>query len=253
MNRGFLFLFLLTGLAFSSCKKEKTVDSAEVKELQLTKISEVKGGVTTVTTFSYDEHKMLSTIKKGNDITVYTYSGSKIINIEVNEGTKTTSTAITYKDDLPSTGIVKIYQSGVLQTTLDVNISSGISDIGQINYYDKGTTSRRTYFDYDNGNIIGVQDLQNRSLTFHDFIYGERKNVLFNAHTRWALGFDHIDRVSTNEVLKIATQGRFVSHLKTFDYTYNEEGLPITAVVTETDPPLTIETKTFVTYTYERL
>ena len=98
-----------------------------------------------------------------------------------------------------------------------------------------------------------MQDLQNRTLTFHDFLYGERKNVLFNAHTRWALGFDLIDRVSTNEILKITSEGRNTKHMKTFDYTYNEEGLPVTAVVTETDPPLTVETKTFVTYTYEIL
>ncbi|MGY4383770.1 hypothetical protein ACVWYN_000789 [Pedobacter sp. UYP24] len=227
--------------------------STIVKELQLTKITELRGGVTSITNFAYDENERLSIVKRGNDMTLYTYSGNKIINIEVNEGSKTTSTEIMYTDDIPKKGISKVYQSGVLQTTLQVNISSGLNETSQINFYDNTILVRKLYLFYDNGNITEIQELNNRTITNYDYIFGEKKNVLFNANTRWAFGVENIDRISTNEILKVVTETRNIKHQKTYDYTYNEEGLPVTAVITETDPPLAIETKTFVTYTYEKL
>ncbi len=229
------------------------MESAPVKELQLTKIAEVKGGVTSITNFVYDENERLSMVKKGSDMTLYTYSGNKIINIEVNEGSKTTSSEITYKDDIPSKGISKVYQSGVLQTTLQFNISSGLNETSQINFYNNGVQVRKLYLFYENGNIIEIQELNNRTVTNNNYTFGEKKNVLFNANTKWAFGVENIDRISTNEILKDVTETRNIKHQKTYNYTYNEEGLPLTAVITETDPPMAVETKTFVTYTYEKL
>lgn len=253
MNRSWLLILSSIFFIFFSCRKEQAIEKEPLYESQLRSITEVKGNVSTVTTFMYDENKRLSAVKKGNDITLYTYSGNKIINIEVNEGSKTTSTSINYRDSIPYTGISKIYEVGVLQKTLDVNFSSSLSGTGQVNFYDNGATFRKVYYVYENGNITESQVLQNRTLTSYDYTYGERKNILFNANTRWALGLDNIDRVSTNEVIRVITEIGYKRYIKKYTYTYNEEGLPISALITETDPPLNIERKTSATYTYEKL
>lgn len=253
MKRNRLLIALLLGFAFSSCKKEKDIAASEFHEKLLTKITETKGNVVTITSFSYDEKKRLSAITKGSDVTSYSYTDNQLTTIESTEGTKKTVTEISYVDNYPREGISKVYEAGTLIRTLKSHFSSSLSETSQITVTDNGAPYRKLYYQYDNSNIVEILDLQNRTLTIYDYRFGSKKNVLFNANSRWAFGFEKVDRVSTNEVLREIAEVNNKRHVKNYTYTYDADLFPLAAVITETDPPSLTETKTMVTYTYEVL
>ncbi|MEJ7557443.1 MAG: hypothetical protein WKF66_03975 [Pedobacter sp.] len=254
MSGNKLILILLTFISLLSCTKENNQDLViDTSERHLVQITEVKGTATTITTLGYDELRRLSTIKTGNLITTYSYTGDKLTNIEVNDGYVNTVLEITYKDNYPSKGVSKIYTDGVLKRTLNYDYISSLSQTGQINIYETGNNTRRLYYEYNNANIISTIEIANRVFVNYDFEYGERKNVFFNASIRWPLGIETVDRVSTNEILKIKTESGGVKHQKTFNYTYDTDGMPLSAIVIDTDPPSKVEYKTMISYTYKNL
>ncbi|MES2827237.1 MAG: hypothetical protein V4687_03750 [Bacteroidota bacterium] len=253
MKRNRLLFASILVLLFFSCQKEKELEVTEFHEKLLTRITESRGNLVTVTSFSYDEKKRLSTIKKGDELTTYTYTGNQLTAILSVEGTRKTFTELSYEDDCPKKGVSTIFESGTLLRTLDYHLVTSLSGTEQINVTDKGVLTRRLYFQYDNSNITEILDLQNRTLTTYDFRYGSKKNILFNANIRWAMGIEKIDRMSTNEVLREISEVNSKKHIKSYVYTYDADLFPVTAIITETDPPSILETKTTVTYTYEVL
>ena len=254
MKRNTLILILLTSVCLLSCKKESKQDLVmESPERHLIQITEVKGMVTTITALSYDEKRRLSTMKTGNVLTTYSYTDDKLTAIDVNDGYYNTVSEITYRDNFPSKAISKIYTAGVLKRTLNLDYISSLSQTGQINVYEIGNNTRRLYYEYENANITSIIEISNRVFINYDFEYGVKKNVFFNASIRWPLGIETVDRVSTNEILKIKTESAGVKHQRSFSYVYDTDGMPLSAVVTDTDPPSKLEYKSTITYTYKDL
>ena len=253
MKTHFKFLPIILFCLLSACKKESEQVAVYTPEQYLTRITEVKGLVTIVTSLTYNDKRQLATIKTGNELITYVYTGDKLTRIDMLDGAVLTSTEITYKDNYPSKGLSKIYADGVLTKTLNYDYMSNLFQTNQINVYEMGNNNRRLYYAFDNANIISVIEVVNRRFINYDYVYGERKNVLFNASIRWPLGIENVDRVSTNEVLSIKTETQGKVHLKSFSYVYDLNGMPQRANVTETDPPSRIETKSSITYTYEYL
>lgn len=254
MKRNTVILVLMISAGLLSCTKESKNDMAiDSREKHLIEIKEVKGNLTTITTFTYDEKRRLSTIKTANELTTYIYTDDKLTGIDFKDGSMHHVSEITYKYNYPFQGVTKIYQADVLKRTLDYNYLSSLSQTGQINILEVGRSTRRHYFEYDNANIISQVEISNRIFINYDYEYGERKNVFFNASIRWPLGMEKFDRVSTNEILKIKTESGGLKHQKSFSYEYDTDGMPLSAVVTDSDPPSKAEYKSTLTYTYEYL
>jgi hypothetical protein len=254
MERKTLILVLLTSVGLLSCTKESKQDMViDSSERFLTQITEVKGMATTITTLTYDEKRRLSTIKTGNELTTYFYTSNKLTGIDVNDGYLNNSLEITYKENYPSKGVVKIYIAGVHKRTLNYNYVSSLSETAQINMYESGNNTKKLYYEYDNANVISVIEIANGVFTNYNYEYGERKNIFFNASIRWPLAIEKVDRVSTNEILTIKTESNRVKHQRSFSYIYDADGMPISAVVTDTDPPSKLESKSAITYTYKYL
>jgi hypothetical protein len=252
MKRNTLIFMLLTSVGLLSCTKESKQDVAmDNPERYLTRITENKGTAITITTLTYDEKKRLSAIKTGDKLTTYSYTSDKLTNVDINDGEEKTSLEITYKDNYPLKGIAEVRVAGILKRTLNYDYLSSLSRMGQINVYENGSNTRRLYYDYDNGNIISTIEVANRVFTNYDYQYGEKKNVFFNASIRWSLGVESVDRVSTNEILTIKTESKGLRHQKSFSYVYDTDGMPLSAIVTDTDPPSKVEQKSTITYTYE--
>jgi hypothetical protein len=254
MKKNTLILVSIILLGLHSCTKESKQEIAlDTREPYLTQITEVKGNETVLTTFTYNEKKYLSSSKTGNELTTYTYTEDKLTGISIENGAVNTVSEITYKDNYPVKGVSKIYVSGELKRTLNYDYMSSLSQTGQINIYEIGVSTTRHYYEYDNANIISQVEISNRTFTNYDFEYGEKKNVFFNASIRWPLAIGKFDRVSTNEILTIKTERAGLKHQKSFNYTYNSDGMPMSAIVTDTDPPSRMEYKSTITYTYEYL
>ncbi|MBC7565894.1 MAG: hypothetical protein H7223_02915 [Pedobacter sp.] len=254
MRRNTLIFVLLSSVGLLSCTKESEKGMAlNTSERHLVKITEVNGMTTTITTLTYNEKRQLSTIKTGSELTTYFYTDDKLTSMDVNDGYLNTVSEITYKDNYPSKGVTKIYTAGVLKRTLNLDYISSLSQTGQINIFETGSNTRRHYYEYDNANIISEVEIANRAFINYDFEYGEKKNVFFNASIRWPLAIEKFDRVSTNEILTIKTESRGVKHQRSFSYVYDTDGMPLSAVVTDTDPPSKLEYKSAITYSYEYL
>lgn len=254
MMRNRVILVLMFSASLLSCKKENKNDLAlDSREKHLVEIREQNGTVTTITTLTYDEKKRLSTIKTGNELTTYSYTDDKLTGIDLINGSVHSVSEITYKYNYPYQAVTKVYQADVLRRTLDYNYLSSLSQTGQINILEIGRSTKRCYFEYDNANIISQVEISNRVFINYDYEYGERKNVFFNASIRWPLGIEKFDRVSTNEILVIKTESGGLKHTKSFQYVYDTDGMPLSAIVTDTDPPSRTEYKSTLTYTYEYL
>jgi len=222
-------------------------------EPHLTRIIEEKEGVTTITTLTYNDKRQLASVKTGNELTTYAYTGDKLTQIEILNGPARTSTEIIYKYNHPDKGLSKIYTNEVLTKTLNYEYLSNLFQTDQINVYDMGSNTRRLYYAFDNANIVSVIEVVNRRFINYDYTYGDRKNVFFNSSIRWPLAVENVDRVSTNEILSIKTETQGKIHQKNFSYVYNQDGMPSSAIITETDPPAKVETKSSMSYTYEYL
>lgn len=254
MKRNTVILVLMLSAGLLSCTKESKDDMAiDSREKHLIEIKEVKGTLTTITTLTYDEKKRLSTIKSGKELTTYTYTDDKLTGIDFNDGYIHNVSEITYKSNYPFKAATNMYLADVLKRTIDYNYISSLSQTGQINILEIGKNTRRYYFEYENANIISQIEISNRVFVNYDYEYGERKNVFFNASIRWPLGMEMFDRVSTNEILTIKTEASGAKHQKSFKYVYDTDGMPLSAIVTDTDPPSKIEYKSTITYTYEYL
>jgi hypothetical protein len=254
MKKNTVILGLMLSTALLSCEKENKNDLAiDSREKHLIEIKELKGTVTTITSLTYDERKRLSTIKSGKQLTTYTYTDDKLTGIDVNDGFIHNVSEITYKYNYPFKAVTNMYLADVLKRTIDYNYISSLSQTGQINILEIGKNTRRHYFEYDNANIISQIEISNRVFINYDYEYGERKNAFFNASIRWPLGMETFDRVSTNEILTIKTEASGVKHQKSFKYVYDTDGMPLSAIVTDTDPPSKIEYKSTIIYTYEYL
>ena len=235
-----------------SCTKENNEKiKIDTRERYLTQITEQKGSITTTTTFSYDDKMRLSTARTGSELISYSYTEDKLTGVDIKDGFNNTISEITYKDNYPYRGISKVYVSGILTRTLNYEYMSSLSQTGQINVSEPNTSLRRLYYEYDNANIISLVEIANRVFTNYDFEYGEKKNVFFNSNIRWPLGIDRFDRVSTNEVLSIKTETKGVKHQKSFLYSYDNDGFPLSAIVTETEPPSRTEYKSTIQYSYD--
>ncbi|RZK79871.1 MAG: hypothetical protein EOO85_02470 [Pedobacter sp.] len=254
MNRNACTFILLSLIVLFSCTKEnKDKLVIDNREPYLSKIIETKGLISTITEFTYDEKKRLSTAKTGNELITYAYTEDKLTAVEIKNGNISTQVEITYKDNYPSKGISRTYTDGVLTKTLNYDYFSNLYQTGQINIFEPNILTRRLYYEYDNANIISIVGIANRVFTNYDFEYGERKNAFFHASIRWPLAIDNFDRVSTNEILVIKTESNGKIHNKSFNYLYDSDGMPVSAIVTDTDPPSKLEVKSTITYTYEYL
>jgi hypothetical protein len=248
-----ILVILLSANLFSCTKEDKDVMKVDSREKYLIQIEEIKDRVSTITTFTYDKNKRLSIIKTGKEITTYVYTDDKLTSIDVNDGYVHNFSEVTYKDNYPNKGVTMMYLGGVLKRTLNYDYISNLSHTGQINVFEGGTNTKRNYFEYENANIISQIELANRRFINYDYEYGEKKNVFFNASIPWVLPIEKYDRVSTNEILTIKTESSGVKHQRSFSYVYDTDGMPLSAIVTDTDPPSKLEYKSTINYTYEYL
>lgn len=254
MKRNALILMGLTLVSLISCEKDSSQAKVmDTREKHLIEIREINGMTTTVTTLSYDEKKRLSTIKTGKELTTYTYTDNQLTSIDINDGYVHNYSEITYKNNYPAKGTTTMYLADVLKRTLTYEYVSSLSRTEQTNIFETGSSTKRHYYEYDNANIISQIDITNRVFSNYDLEYGDKKNVFFNASIRWPLAMERFDRVSTNEILKVKTEIGGVKHQRSFSYVYDADGMPLSAIVTDTDPPSKMEYKSTITYTYDYL
>ena len=254
MKRNVLILIGLVLVGLISCEKDSSQAKVmDTREKHLIEFREINGMTTTITTFSYDDKKRLSAIRKGKELTTYTYTGNQLTSIDVNDGDVHNYSEITYKNNYPATGTTSMYIADVLKRKLNYEYFSTLSRTEQINISETGSSTKRHYYEYENANIISQIAISNRVFTNYELEYGDKKNVFFNASIRWPLAMEKFDRVSTNEILRIKTETAVGIHQRSFSYIYDADGMPMSAIVTDTDPPSRMEYKSTITYTYDYL
>ncbi|WP_298553404.1 hypothetical protein [uncultured Algibacter sp.] len=255
------FLLFILCATFFACSTESSNDKDDDEETTdntlLKKIVYNKGTIDEYSeTFSYDGNKLVSVDYGGGSFTDYLYENGNLVRVNSTiDGVVDAYTIITYnEDDKIGSYILHIIDNNTFRYEFTHNSNNTIkldAYIGDLN--SQTTLSRTNLISYDGKNIISQvnDDDDDYELIFE---YDNKNGVFKNVEQMEVINLVSIDfggLEGFTENIKERTDNDFVDIYKeTYDYTYNENGYPITAIYKDFyDGEL--EEETLIEYIYE--
>lgn len=232
-----LIVLAIAGLAFTACKKDSTTKSTQL----LKKVAEIENGDTTFTTLSYDNSKRLTLVKTEDSETKLTYTGNNLTTVENKIENDKNKLEITYEGAKPKSAVYTVYEGNVLKDTYKVTYTlNAANQVTEILMKDNANTNvvSKQVLTYTNNNITKVQSYVGTTLAVTlDMTYGSKKNPLANARIAYVVDAFLADSYSANEVVKQKSTIGNVEDEVTSTYTYDANGFPLTADVSEKTLP----------------
>ncbi len=242
MKKFFVLAFVLTTLAFASCKKDKESTPAPVPETPgklLTKMTKKENNVTTVFNFVYDASKRLTSYKSTDNKVgvVFTYDANgNVVKVEDNEDEFKNIYTYTYNNNVPVSATFKSWQktAGEPDDLIEDDALTYTISNGQVTKIHVVFTQTQGAADFDmtygaNGNLTKVTGPNNYTATFG---YGTKKPV-FPIVSKYVLdqsGFS-LQFAAKNELTSIAFDfpgNQYDVNLNN-QYTYDANGYVLTS------------------------
>lgn len=241
MKKQLMLFIAITSLAWTACKKN---DSNPIPDNQnlLTRITEMDANDTTLTTVSYDNNKRISTVKTSDGSeSNFTYNGNNLVTIENKaDAENKTILQVTYENEKPSTAVYAIYEDGELHNKYKVSYILTGNAVSQILMKDSTNTTEvaKTVITYQNNNIAKVESYYDGHLSnTQNYTYGNKRSIFSSTSLKYVIDPFTLQLFSDNEVTKETSTFGDSSQETTHAYTYDENGFPLTAVVSEKELP----------------
>jgi hypothetical protein len=225
-----LMLLTVAAVLLAACKKSGNTNApAPTPQLKyLTQEIMVQGTSTLTTNYTYDDKKRLSTVKRGNSTTTYTYNGDNLFSVEqiTTNGANVIRNVseTTYTDGKLQTLSLKTYSNGALRLESLLNfvyngdkLTEAHTDNGYIYFY---------YYD-NNNNVVKMQ-YDSVTVTRN---YDNKKSRFANLPPALkSIGYqiNQPDFFSANNII---TDNNTAGDLTTYTYNYDADGYPTGATV----------------------
>jgi YD repeat-containing protein len=233
-----LTLLAIVTVLLAACKKSANNTPPAKKLKYLTQTTAVRGTTTFIAYSTYDDKKRLSTVKAGTSTTTYSYGGSDNNLVYIESVSSSPSFRETIEFTYASDGTLSsahdvIYRNGALSSDIVYNylvVNGRITEIHHEGIY----VDKYTYD--DRGNVINVY--LNKYNYNNVFSFDDKPSATTNGFPRYIIN-SSINFASPNNV--VSNKGG-----NTYTYTYDTDGYPTGAIITD---PTGATTKTTYTYT----
>lgn len=241
MKKQLVLFIAITSLAWTACKKDNSNPTPENKQL-LTKVTETVADDNTVTMLTYDNDKRISTVKTNDgEETKFTYNGDNLVTVEnLADAENKTVLQITYAAGKPETGVYTIYADGVVDDKYKVTYTLTGDAVTQILMKDSTNTTEisKSVITYQTNNISKVENYFGGALVnTQEYTYGNKKSMFHNSKIKYVVDPFALQLFSANEVTKqkftLGNNTTETAHV----YTYDDNGFPLTAEVSEKELP----------------
>lgn len=233
MKKQLTLLIVAASLLLVTCKKKSGPDEPEVKPVKLlSRIIEVSGfpkPTTKFTIYTYDDKKRISTIKTGSSsTTTYSYHGDELFSIETKFGDKKNVAEVIYENGKPVSIAHKLYEGGDLKRQIKKGFIYTGDMITESHVNESGTVAQKIFNRYSGGNVVGY-DSQTDFFSKKDLTYGTKKSIYYNSRLKYNISIEGFDRFSANELLSSLMKYDDGAELRQKNtYTYDDDGFPVT-------------------------
>jgi YD repeat-containing protein len=232
MKKNIVLFIVATSIAFTACKKNNNNNPVPENKQLLSKVTETSATDTTITNLTYDNNKRLSLIKTSDgEETKLTYNGNDLVGIENKFDSEKTTLKVTYNNGKPASAVYSIYEDNALAEKFNVTYTLTGDAVTEILFKDSTNTPvYRNVITYQNNNITKVETFSgNNSLGKQEFTYGTKKSMFYNSRVKYVVDMLTVNLYSANEAL---TEKSALME-KTNAYTYDSNGYPVSANVSE--------------------
>jgi hypothetical protein len=234
MNKYFAILLICLAFALPGCKKDKpkAPDEQGIQVKLLSKVTEIANGVTSMSTYTYDDKNRITSIKTGSTQEIkYSYNGAEIAAIEVRSGNISSNSVFSNSGGKPVKIVGKSYDGGVLIKEVSFSFAYSGELITNINITENGIIGQKTKIKYQDNNIIETES-ESSVIIKSVNTYGSKFSRFKDSRQKYYTGVEFFDSFSVSDLLKtviIYPDGNTLT--STYTYTYDSEGYPITRSV----------------------
>ncbi|WP_442795200.1 hypothetical protein [Pelobium manganitolerans] len=227
-----LLALALACLAFTACKKD---DNDAPKNAKLVKkIISIEDGDTTSTSFSYDANRRINLVKINDGTQIkLAYAGDLLSTIETINEDDNSKLVVSYDGNKPVSAVQSVYEDDELinkfKYTYTLNANNQVKEI-LIKDSTNTTVIGKQVITYNGNNVSKYENYVGDNLvSSQEMTYGSKKSAFYNARVKYILDPSVAEAFSANDLLKqkytFAGQSREI----TSTYTYDAEGFPTAA------------------------